>query len=60
MEKLIRMQNVTDATGFTRGWIYVLIRKGEFPTPVKVGKRAIRFRQSEVADWIASRRQASG
>lgn len=55
MDKLICMRDVTEATGFTRGWIYVLVREGKFPAPVKVGKRAIRWRQSEVSDWISSR-----
>lgn len=55
MDKLICMRDVTEVTGFTRGWIYVLVREGKFPAPVKVGKRAIRWRQSEVSDWISSR-----
>ena len=56
LDKLLRMQCVTEVTGFTRGWVYVLIREGKFPPPVKVGKRAIRFRQSEVEDWIATQK----
>lgn len=55
MDKLICMQRVTEVTGFTRGWIYVLVKEGKFPAPVRVGKRAIRFRQSQIEDWLESR-----
>jgi prophage regulatory protein len=64
MEKLLRIADVCAAVGFKANWIYVLIRSGKFPPPVKTGKRASRWRASEVQAWIetqiAGRGEISG
>ncbi len=59
MERLLRIQEVVYVTGFTRGWIYVLMRKGEFPLQVPVGKRAVRWRSTDVQAWISALPQAT-
>lgn len=60
---LIRFDEVMRRTGFSRPWIYKLIKKGEFPSIVKTGSRTAAFVESEVEAWIqtriSSREQAS-
>lgn len=58
MDRLLRVSEVVAATGFKRAWLYHLVRCGEFPRQLKVGKRAVRWRESEVANWIATRATA--
>ena len=51
-EKLIRMHEVLNRTGFFRAWIYRLIKQNRFPKPIKIGERAIGFIESELDIWI--------
>lgn len=51
-DKFIRFAEVEHRTGFCRAWIYHLIAEGEFPRPVKTGKRAVSFIEREVDAWI--------
>ena len=46
-------------TGFHRSTIWRLWRRGEFPAPGKIGKRAIGFSAEAVEDWITARLAAS-
>lgn len=54
-ERLIRITEVEDTVGLTKGAIYGRIRRGEFPSPVRVGDRAVRWLESEIQSWIADR-----
>jgi prophage regulatory protein len=56
--KLIRLPEALQKTGLSRTRCYVLIAKGEFPQPVKLGgpdssARAIAFPESEIDAWIS-------
>ncbi len=52
MEKLIPIRVVEDHTGLKKSSLYKRIRKGTFPSPVKLGT-ASRWLRSEVDDWIS-------
>lgn len=56
--KLLRIRQVQEATGRSRSSIYIGIRDGTFPLPVRVGARAIAWHAHEVAAWIESRPRA--
>lgn len=53
--RLLRSAEVEELCGFRRQWLYKLIRKNEFPEPVKIGPRAVRWRSDQVSDWINAR-----
>lgn len=55
MEKLLRLPSVIDVTGYSKSRIYALIKEGRFPAPLKLGDRAVGWRQSDIDAWIASR-----
>ena len=48
------MAFITRLTGLTDKWFYKLIKDGEFPKPIKLG-RSSRWLQSEVEAWLQER-----
>lgn len=57
-DKLVDMLFITTLTGLTDKWFYKLIKDGEFPKPIKLG-RSSRWLQSEVENWLRDRVKAS-
>ena len=55
MEKLLRLSAVKDFTGLSRSGLYVMVKEGTFPRPVKIGLRAVAWRSSDVSKWIDER-----
>jgi prophage regulatory protein len=52
MTKILRRPDVETATGLSRSSIYAAISLGEFPKPVRIGKRSVGWRESDILDWI--------
>jgi len=55
MNRLLRMKELSHIVGFKPWNIYRLIREGNFPRPVRLGQRAVAWRESDISDWIDSR-----
>ena len=53
--RFLSMGDVVARTRLSRATIYQLQGMGEFPRGVKMTKRAVRWIESEVNDWVASR-----
>lgn len=53
-DQLLTMAFITGLTGLTDKWFYKLIKDGEFPKPIKLG-RSSRWLQSEVEVWLQQR-----
>ncbi|MDB5956735.1 AlpA family phage regulatory protein [Ramlibacter sp.] len=62
--RMLRMPEVVRKVGLCRSEISDRVRKGEFPRPVPLGKRAVGFPEHEIngylADLIASARKGEG
>ena len=54
-EKLLRLPEVSKQTGLKRAAIYSRIADGTFPSPVKIGARAVAWPESAVQAWIGDR-----
>ena len=54
-DRLVRLPEVRGRTGLGKTTIYSLMRRGRFPRSVKVGLRAVAWREADLADWLASR-----
>lgn len=54
---LILRREVERRTGLPTSTLYEMLRKGTFPQPVRLTPRLIAFVESEVDEWIASRRR---
>ena len=50
--RLLRMNEVMARTGKSRAGIYVAIREGRFPRPIRLGARSVAFLESEINTWI--------
>jgi prophage regulatory protein len=53
--RFVRIPIVEDMTSLSRGHIYKLIAEGEFPRPVRIGKRAAGWLESDVVEWVTAR-----
>ena len=51
-ERLLRRPEVEEVTGLSRASIYAKMAKGDFPRPMRLGPRAVAWRQSDVQKWI--------
>ena len=59
-EKLITRAQVEDRVGMTKVAIYRAMRECRFPEPLRIGRRGVRWLESEISAWIASRPRARG
>ncbi|MCY0915457.1 AlpA family transcriptional regulator [Massilia sp. H27-R4] len=51
---LLRMPSVLQRTGISKSEIYRRIKIGAFPPPIKLGARAVAWRESAIEVWIVS------
>ena len=58
--ELLRREEVEERFGVSRSWIYCEMRAGRFPEPVRIGKRAVRWRVTELDAWALGRPVAHG
>ena len=49
---LIRRKTVEKLTGLSRSSIYVMMSEGTFPKQIKIGRRAVAWRQEDIENWI--------
>ena len=54
-EIILRRAEVERVTGLSRSTIYDWISKGTFPKPIKLGDRAVGWRERDVQFWLASK-----
>ena len=59
-DRLLTRAEVETRCGIARTTIYRLMRAGQFPEPVRVGPRAVRWPERELENWLASRPRATG
>ena len=59
-DRLLTRADVEHRVGLKRSAIYRLMREGQFPVPLKIGPRAVRWPSSEIEEWLASRPRATG
>lgn len=59
-DRLLRREEIEQRCGLSRSAIYRLMRDGAFPEPLRIGPRAVRWPQSEIERWIATRPRATG
>jgi len=60
VRELLCREEVEKRYSVSRSWIYSQMRAGRFPEPVKIGKRAVRWRMADLDEWAAGRPVAHG
>jgi prophage regulatory protein len=53
--KLYRLPEVCKLIGLRRSAIYAAIARGEFPQPIKIGKRASAWKHADIEAWLQAR-----
>lgn len=50
--QILRRNEVEKATGLGRSTIYAKVAAGEFPSPIKLGRRAVGWRSDDIEKWL--------
>ena len=58
--QLLRRGEVEKMVGLGRSAIYNAMRKGQFPTPIKIGVGSVRWKMSDLRQYIDGCERASG
>ena len=53
-EALLPLAEVERRCAIRRSTIYKLMATGEFPRPVRIGSKAVRWRATDLAIWLAN------
>jgi prophage regulatory protein len=56
--RIIRLPTIRQLTGLSTSTIYAMMARGDFPRPVRLGKRAVGWPEHVVREWLDSREQA--
>jgi len=56
---ILRLPSVKTRTGLSRSSIYLRISKGEFPSSISLGGRAVGWLESDIESWLQDRISAS-
>ncbi len=54
-ERFLNIDQVCDQVGAGRTTVYEMVKKGDFPKPLKFSRRAVRWTESSVQAWIRTR-----
>ncbi|MEM6961978.1 MAG: AlpA family transcriptional regulator [Myxococcota bacterium] len=55
MDKILRRPEVERATGLSRSTIYSMMASQSFPRPIRIGARAVGWRESDIRKWLQER-----
>lgn len=53
--KLLKLKEVIEKVGLGRSTIYLMMNRGEFPKPIKMGERKIYWLESDTDKFIKQR-----
>lgn len=53
--RVMRRPEVERTVGLSRSAIYAAMDRGDFPRPIKIGRRAVGWKASDVTNWLESR-----
>lgn len=53
--RILRVPDVKKITGLSRTTIYKLVKEQDFPSPIKLSKKAIGWPESTIENWIKQR-----
>ena len=50
--KILRRNEVEQIVGLSRSTIYAMMAEKTFPKPIKLGRRAVGWRSSDIEKWL--------
>jgi prophage regulatory protein len=57
LEELLRLPEVAKLVKKSRATIYLDMKRGDFPLPISLGRRAVAWRRSDLDVWLNTRLQ---
>ncbi|EHO2015382.1 AlpA family transcriptional regulator [Escherichia coli] len=57
--RFIKIESVLERCAISRATLYRLIKQGDFPRQVHLSQRAVGWLESDVDEWIDSRRRSA-
>ena len=54
--QMFRRPLVEKITGLSKSSIYAMVADGSFPRPIRLGKRAVAWREQDIREWMESRK----
>ncbi|WP_078059170.1 helix-turn-helix transcriptional regulator [Tropicimonas marinistellae] len=54
--RIFRRTAIEEITGLSRSTIYAMMARDEFPRPVRIGRRAVGWREIDMRTWLESRK----
>lgn len=55
--KIIRLNELSETLGLNKKTIRMMSEQGTFPAPIKLGKRAIGWKLSDINKWLETRNE---
>lgn len=56
---ILRLPQVKNRVGLSRSSIYLAISRGNFPSAISLGARAVGWLESDINSWLVKRIEAS-
>ena len=53
--RILRRHEVESQIGLSRSSTYQMMSDGDFPLPIKLGKRAVGWREQDLNEWLSNR-----
>jgi len=53
-DALLKAKTVQATTGLSRSKLYAMVKAGNFPAPIRLSARCVRWTSESVRGWIAS------
>jgi prophage regulatory protein len=53
--RMLNVKEVSELTGLGRSKIYPAMATDDFPKSVQLGRRAVRWHEEEIRNWLAQR-----
>jgi prophage regulatory protein len=54
-ERFLRLPEVVRRCGISKSSVWLWVREGRFPSPIRVGPRVTCWRASEIDNWIEAK-----
>ena len=52
MSNMIRMNELSKRLSVSKSTLYLWIKKGLFPSPIKVGENTVVWSEEQIQDWL--------
>ena len=57
--EILRKPAVLALVGMKNTWLHEAVKRGDFPSPFRLGVRAVGWRRADVEAWLDSREKAA-